>query len=118
MIEIYFVYVRILNEDKVKILNENYGYILWKLIGCWYKIKKRIKIYFVIKFMIKKNLKIVDVLFCIEILNFIKKMNSLISWNILVFIFILNILFLCIFFSVYLFLILNILFKKNMFLLI
>lgn len=99
MIEIYFVYVRILNEDKVKILNENYGYILWKLIGCWYKIKKRIKIYFVIKFMIKKNLKIVDVLFCIEILNFIK--NSLIRWNIFIFIFILNInLFLCIFFSV------------------
>lgn len=54
MIEIYFVYVRILNEDKVKILNENYGYILWKLIGCWYKIKKKLKIYFVIKFMIKK----------------------------------------------------------------
>lgn len=58
MIEIYFVYVRILNEDKVKILyvNENYGYILWKLIGCWYKIKKN-KDLFCYKVYDKKKFK-------------------------------------------------------------
>lgn len=48
-----------------------------KITGRWYKIKKRTKTYFAIKFMIKKNLKIA--LFCTETLNLTKKMNSLIS---------------------------------------
>lgn len=47
-----------------------------KITGRWYKIKKRTKTYFAIKFMIKKNLKIVDALFCTETLNLTK--NSLI----------------------------------------
>lgn len=73
MTEIHPVHARTLNEDKVKTLNENHGHTLWKLTGRWYKIKKREQRLFAIKFMIKKNLKIVDALFCTETLNLTKK---------------------------------------------
>lgn len=99
MTEIHPVHARTLNEDKVKTLNENHGHTLWKLTGRWYKIKKRTKTYFAIKFMRKKNLKLSMHYFVLKL--WISQKNSLIRWNIFIFILILNTnLLLCISFSV------------------
>lgn len=73
MTEIHHVHARTLNEDKVKTLDENHGHTLWKLTGRWYEIKKKNKDLFCYKVYEKKNLKIVDALFCTETLNLTKK---------------------------------------------